>query len=87
MSTEIYLPRLGSTTMEFGRLVNWLVAEGDVVEEEQPLAEVETDKIVVEIPSPAAGTVLQLRWAPNDEIPVGHTMGYIGTPGESVPTA
>ena len=77
MSLEIYMPRMGSTTMESGELVAWLVSEGDVVTEGQPLAEVETDKITIEIPSPGDGRITGLVARPGDEIPVGATMGWI----------
>ena len=44
-----------------GRVVEWLVAEGDTVAEDQALVKVETDKAVVELPSPRAGTILALH--------------------------
>lgn len=77
MSLEIYMPRMGSTTMESGALLSWLVSEGDVVTEGQPIAEVETDKITIEIPSPGDGRIRQLLAKPGDEVPVGATMGWI----------
>ncbi len=68
-----------------GRVVEWLVAEGDTVVEDQPLVKVETDKAVVELPSPHAGTVLRLHAATEAEIFVGDPLVTIGSPGEEVP--
>jgi len=68
-----------------GRVVEWLVAEGAEVAEDQPLLKVETDKAVVELPSPKAGTVLSLHAADDAAIEVGDPLVTIGEAGESVP--
>jgi pyruvate dehydrogenase E2 component (dihydrolipoamide acetyltransferase) len=68
-----------------GRVVEWLVAEGDSVTEDQPLVKVETDKAVVELPSPHTGTVLRLHAAADAEIFVGDPLVTIGSPDENVP--
>jgi pyruvate dehydrogenase E2 component (dihydrolipoamide acetyltransferase) len=85
VTTELFLPRMGSTTMTHGVLIEWLVREGDVVEADQAIAEVETDKTNFEIPAPAAGTVLRLTAAVGEEVPVGAVIGYLGEPGEQLP--
>ncbi|MDY7082625.1 MAG: biotin/lipoyl-containing protein, partial [Halobacteria archaeon] len=59
MSHEFKLPDVGEGISE-GEIVNWLVEEGDYVEENDPLVEVETDKAIIEIPSPVSGTVREL---------------------------
>lgn len=64
------LPDLGEGTVS-AELVAWRVALGDAVEEGQPIAEVSTDKAVVEIPSPVSGRVLSLAGQPGDSIAVG----------------
>ncbi|MGZ4132514.1 MAG: dihydrolipoamide acetyltransferase family protein [Actinomycetota bacterium] len=64
------LPDLGEGLDE-GKIVQWLVAEGDEVTLNQPLVEVETAKAVVEIPSPYAGRVVSLHGAVGAEVPVG----------------
>jgi pyruvate dehydrogenase E2 component (dihydrolipoamide acetyltransferase) len=64
------MPDLGEG-LEEGRIVAWLVAEGDEVALNQPLVEVETAKAAVEIPSPHAGTIVTLHGAEGDDIPVG----------------
>lgn len=68
-----------------GRVVEWLVAEGDTVAEDQPLLKVETDKAVVELPSPYAGTVLRLHAAADATIFVGDPLVTIGGAGDVVP--
>ncbi len=64
------LPDLGEG-LEEGKIVEWLVAEGDEVTLNQPLVEVETAKAVVEIPSPYAGRVISLHGEAGVEVPVG----------------
>ena len=63
-----------------GEIVRWLVAQGDQVRADQPLVEVETDKAVVEIPAPRAGTILQLPVAAGETIQVGEVLAVIGEP-------
>ncbi len=70
MTFEVTLPELGES-VEGGMLVAWLVAEGDTVTEGQALAEISTDKVDTEVPSPRAGTVTRLVSAVDDEILVG----------------
>ncbi len=70
-----------------GRVVEWLVAEGDTVAEDQALVKVETDKAVVELPSPRAGSVLRLHVGSDAEIEVGDPLVTIGDPGEPVDEA
>jgi len=67
------LPDLGEGVAE-GEVVRWLVAEGDTVAEDQPLAEVLTDKATVEIPSPRAGRIVRLGAAEGERVPVGHVL-------------
>ncbi|MEK6839838.1 MAG: dihydrolipoamide acetyltransferase family protein, partial [Nanoarchaeota archaeon] len=67
-----------------GELLQWLVKIGDVVKEDQPIAKVETDKAVVEIPSPKSGTVLALRAQEGTTIKVGQVLMVIGEKGEQV---
>lgn len=66
------LPDLGEGIAE-GELVSWLVNEGDTVEEDQVIAEVETDKALVEIPSRYDGTVEELHYDEGDTVPVDAT--------------
>jgi len=70
MGHEFIFPDLGEGISE-GELVRWLVQEGDQVREDQEVAEVETDKALVTIPSPRAGKVEKLCFKEGDRIPVG----------------
>ncbi|MDQ0338552.1 pyruvate dehydrogenase E2 component (dihydrolipoamide acetyltransferase) [Caldalkalibacillus uzonensis] len=70
MLVEFKLPDVGEGITE-GEIVRWCVSEGEMVEEDQVLAEVQTDKAVVELPSPAAGKVKRLWAEAGDVVPVG----------------
>jgi len=74
------MPDLGEG-LEEGEIVEWLVAEGDTVELNQPLVEVETAKATVEIPSPFAGVVASLHGAIGSTIPVGAPLVTFGDAG------
>jgi pyruvate dehydrogenase E2 component (dihydrolipoamide acetyltransferase) len=67
---EFHLPDVGEGVAE-GELVTWLVSAGDEVSEDQPLAEVETDKAMVEVPAPLDGTVKELLAEEGEMVPVG----------------
>jgi pyruvate dehydrogenase E2 component (dihydrolipoamide acetyltransferase) len=74
---EFKLPDLGEGLTE-GEVAKWLVAEGDEIEEDAPLVEIQTDKTTVEIPSPAAGKVARILVAEGDVVPVGTVLVVIG---------
>ncbi|MDV3206893.1 MAG: 2-oxo acid dehydrogenase subunit E2, partial [Rhodococcus ruber] len=72
--SEVFrLPDLGEGLTE-AELVSWTVAVGDRVELNQVIAEVETAKATVELPSPYAGTVAELLAEPGDSVPVGNPL-------------
>jgi pyruvate dehydrogenase E2 component (dihydrolipoamide acetyltransferase) len=77
MAYEFKLPDLGEGLTE-GEIAKWLVAEGDEIEEDAPLVEIQTDKTTVEIPSPAAGKVARILVAEGDVVPVGTVLVVIG---------
>src|SRR6476620_8237626 len=83
MAYEFKLPDLGEGLTE-GEVARWLVAEGDAIAEDDPLVEIQTDKATVEIPSPAAGTVLRILVGEGEVAPVGAVLVVIGEPGEDV---
>lgn len=83
MAKQFKFPDVGEGITE-GEIVRWLVKEGDEVKEDQPLAEVETDKAVVEMPSPYAGTILKIHAGVKDIIKVGQVLVTIGEKGEAV---
>ena len=78
------MPALGMA-QETGKLVRWLKSEGDKVSKGEPLMEVETDKAVVEVESPANGVLAGVTAAGGDDIAVGQAIAFILAPGESVP--
>jgi pyruvate dehydrogenase E2 component (dihydrolipoamide acetyltransferase) len=82
MAKEFRLPDLGSGLQE-GQIVNWLVSVGQDVTTSDDLCEVETEKAVIEIPVPYAGTVLELKAAVGDAVAVGSVIAVIGNAGES----
>ncbi|GAA3769811.1 dihydrolipoamide acetyltransferase family protein [Microbacterium kribbense] len=84
MSTDFVLPQLGEGLLE-AELVQWLVAEGDAVELNQNIAEVETAKAVIELPSPFAGTVSTLHHAAGDTVEVGEVLISFDVAGAPAP--
>jgi pyruvate dehydrogenase E2 component (dihydrolipoamide acetyltransferase) len=70
---EFKLPDVGEG-LEEGEVVSWLVAPGEAVARDQPLVEVQTDKALVELPSPVAGRVVSLAFAPGDMVKVGQVL-------------
>ena len=82
MTTQVFeLPDLGEGLTE-AELVNWLVSVGDTITVDQPIAEVETAKALVEVPSPYAGEVHTLHGAPGDTLHVGNPLITIAMPGD-----
>nr|BFF24139.1 hypothetical protein GCM10025732_21040 [Glycomyces mayteni] len=76
--TEVKLPELGESVTE-GTVTTWLKAVGDTVEVDEPLLEISTDKVDTEIPSPAAGTLLEIRVAEDETTEVGSVLAIIGS--------
>lgn len=84
MATEVIMPKNGMA-MEEGQLIRWLKSVGDFVEKDEPLIEIETDKITMEEPASVSG-ILLAKWAEEGQtIPVLETIGWIGQEGEAVP--
>ena len=84
MAKEFRFPDVGEGITE-GEVVRWLVKEGDEIKADQALAEIETDKAVVEMPSPYAGTVLKLHFKERDLVKVGQVLVTVGERGEEIP--
>ena len=80
MATKVVMEAL-SPTMEEGRLVEWKKAEGDAVATGDVLAEVETDKAVMELVARADGVMLKHVVAEGDTVPVAEVVGWIGDKG------
>ena len=84
--TEIFMPKAGMDMKE-GRLIRWLKEIGDHVEKDEPIMEIETDKITMEAEAPATGILLAKLIDDETTVPVLQTIGYIGQPGEKIPDA
>ena len=79
MSRYVFkLPDVGEGTAE-AELSKWHVAPGERVEEDQPLADVTTDKAIVEIPSPVSGTVVSIHGGVGEKVAVGSELVVIET--------
>jgi len=83
---EIFMPKAGMDMKE-GRLIRWLKNIGDPVELDEPIMEIETDKITMEAESPGTGILLAKLIEDNTTVPVLQTIGWIGQPGEKIPEA
>jgi len=83
MATKVHMEAL-SPTMEEGRLVKWTKQEGDAVKTGDTLAEVETDKAVMELVARADGQLIKVMVPEGSTVPVGSVVAYIGAPGEKV---
>jgi 2-oxoisovalerate dehydrogenase E2 component (dihydrolipoyl transacylase) len=84
MAIKVIVPRLGEGVDEL-TIVKWLKPEGSLVKELESLLEVETDKVVTEIPSPASGVILKILVPENTSAQVGEVMAWIGQEGEKIP--
>ncbi len=82
MATEVTLPALGESVTE-GTVTQWLKSVGDTVEVDEPLLEISTDKVDTEIPSPVAGTLLEIKVDEDDTVEVGAILAIIGDADES----
>jgi len=83
MATKVHMEAL-SPTMEEGRLVKWNKHEGDPVKSGDTIAEVETDKAVMELVARADGQLLKVMVPEGTTVPVGNVVAWIGKPGEKV---
>lgn len=84
MPVQVIMPQLGESVIE-GTISKWLKAKGDKVEEYEPLLEVNTDKVDSEIPSPAAGTLLEILVPEGTTVTAGTLLAWIGEEGETAP--
>jgi pyruvate dehydrogenase E2 component (dihydrolipoamide acetyltransferase) len=83
MATKVHMEAL-SPTMEEGRIAKWTKREGEAVKTGDTLAEVETDKAVMELVARADGQLIKVLAAEGATVPVGSVVAYIGAPGEKV---
>jgi len=76
MTIQVQMPQMGESVVE-GTITKWLVKEGDLVAEDQPLCEISTDKVDTEIPSPSSGRISKLIVREGDTVPVGGALAEI----------
>ncbi len=84
MAISVVMPAL-EMAQETGKLISWLKKEGESVAKGEPLLEIETDKAVMEIESPADGVLAGVKVEAGAEVPVGRTIAWIVRPGEVPP--
>lgn len=84
MVTEVYMPKNGMDMTE-GTLMRWLKNVGDKVEKDEPIMEIETDKVTMESESPASGILLKKIYEDGAVVPVLTVLGYIGQPNDEIP--
>jgi 2-oxoglutarate dehydrogenase E2 component (dihydrolipoamide succinyltransferase) len=82
MASDVVMPQMGESIAE-GTITKWLVKVGDKVERDQPLFEISTDKVDAEIPSPSAGTLLEVLHKEGETVPVNQVVARIGEAGEA----
>jgi pyruvate dehydrogenase E2 component (dihydrolipoamide acetyltransferase) len=85
-ATEVTLPELGESVTE-GTVSRWLKQVGDSINADEPLLEVSTDKVDTEIPSPASGTLLEIKVQEDETVGVGAVLAVIGEAGAAAPAA
>ncbi|MGO4890545.1 dihydrolipoamide acetyltransferase family protein [Anaerobacillus sp. MEB173] len=83
MATEVVMPKLGAT-MEEGTIVSWLVQVGEEVEEGDPIVEIQTDKIVMEIEAERTGILLKTFHDEHAVVKVHDVIAYLGDEGENI---
>ena len=86
MANELKMPKMGIDMVD-GTISRWLKSEGDAVQADEPIAEIETDKSTVELVSPENGVLIKVVAAEDELVAVGAVVAYIGQEGESVDEA
>jgi pyruvate dehydrogenase E2 component (dihydrolipoamide acetyltransferase) len=84
MVTEVIMPKMGQT-MEKGKIIKWLKKEGEEVQKEEPLLEIETDKTTIEVESRGAGILKKILVQEGEEAPIAAIIGYIAKKDEVLP--
>ena len=83
MSEQIIVPALGESITE-ATVAKWLKSVGDTVEADEPIVELETDKVNLEVPSPISGTVGDIKFKDGDTVEVGAVLGSVQTNGHNL---
>ena len=83
-TVQVLMPEMGESVTE-GTVLEWLVAEGDSVEEGQTIVEVSTDKVDAEVPATSDGVITKIHVGPDETIEVGKPLADIDSNGEATP--
>ena len=81
MATDVIMPQMGESIAE-GTITKWLKKVGDTVKRDEPIFEISTDKVDAEIPSPAAGTLLEIKVPEGQTVAINTVVARIGEAGE-----
>jgi len=84
MAVSVVMPAL-EMAQESGKIISWLKKEGDSIAKGEPLAEIETDKVVLELEAPGEGVLAGVKSGAGDVVPVGQVIAWIVAPGEKPP--
>src|SRR6187399_2204527 len=84
MATEVVMPQMGESIAE-GTITRWMKKVGDRVERDEPLFEISTDKVDAEIPSPAAGTLTEIRFKEGETVEVNTVVAVLDGDGAGSP--
>ena len=83
MSENIIVPALGESITE-ATVSKWIKNQGDQVTEDEPIVELETDKVNIEVPSPAEGIISKINFKTGDIVEVGALLGIISSQDEKI---
>ena len=83
MAIDVIMPKLGESITE-GTILEWKKNIGDMIDKDETLLEISTDKVDSEVPCPAAGKVIEILYKVNDVVAVGEVIARIGGDGDSV---
>src|SRR6267142_211466 len=86
MATDVVMPQMGESIAE-GTVIRWMKKPGDTVERDEPLFEISTDKVDAEIPSPAAGKLIEVLVAEGQTVAVNSVVARIAAEGEASASA
>jgi len=83
MAVKVIMPQAGQD-LETGTVTQWLKAEGDAVTKGEPIVQIETEKVTLDVEAPAAGTLLRILVPDGTETAIFSTIAIIGQPGEDI---
>ena len=84
MEYKVIVPPLGESVVE-GTIVKWLKKEGDEVKQGEPILEIETDKVAIDVEAPASGILSGILIGEGETVPIATVIAYILEPGEALP--